>query len=201
MFTNHLEALTHSAEPVSSVVKHYEKLIADIDKLLETNLKNIKAKIATDKELEEKVERICTIKGIGYLTVVTIIAETNGFNLITSRKQLASFAGLDVIARQSGNEDPKHVISKKGNTHIRRVLYWPGISSSRFNPQMKDMYGRICKRNPKVKMIGITAAMRKMLLLTYTLWKNGEVYDENRKETCTPDKRTVDEDGRQLVQD
>ena len=66
---------------------------------------------------------------------------------------------------------------------------------------MKDMYGRICKRNPKVKMIGITAAMRKMLLLTYTLWKNGEVYDENRKETCTPDKRTVDEDGRQLVQD
>lgn len=201
MFTNHLEALTHSAEPVSSVVKHYEKLIADIDKLLETNLKNIKAKIATDKELEEKVERICTIKGIGYLTVVTIIAETNGFNLITSRKQLASFAGLDVIARQSGNEDPKHVISKKGNTHIRRVLYWPGISSSRFNPQMKDMYGRICKRNPKVKMIGITAAMRKMLLLTYTLWKNGEVYDENRKGTCTPDKRTVDEDGRQLVQD
>ena len=201
MFTNHLEALTHSAEPVSSVVKHYEKLIADIDKLLETNLKNIKAKIATDKELEEKVERICTIKGIGYLTVVTIIAETNGFNLITSRKQLASLAGLDVIARQSGNEDPKHVISKKGNTHIRRVLYWPGISSSRFNPQMKDMYGRICKRNPKVKMIGITAAMRKMLLLTYTLWKNGEVYDENRKGTCTPDKRNVDEDGRQLVQD
>lgn len=201
MLTNHLEALTHSAEPVASVVKHYEKLIADIDKQLETNLKNIKAKIATDKELEGKVERICTIKGIGYLTVVTIIAETNGFNLITSRKQLASFAGLDVIARQSGNEDPKHAISKKGNTHIRRVLYWPSISSSRFNPQMKDMYGRICKRNPKVKMIGITAAMRKMLLLTYTLWKNGEVYDENRKGTCTPDKRTIDEDGRQLVQD
>lgn len=201
MLTNHLEALTHSAEPAASVVKHYEKLIDDIDKQLETNLKNIKARIATDKELVEKVERICTIKGIGYLTVVTIIAETNGFNLITSRKQLASFAGLDVVARQSGNEDPKHTISKKGNTHIRRALYWPGISSSRFNPQMKDMYGRICKRNPKVKMIGITAAMRKMLLLTYTLWKNGEVYDENKKGTCTPDKRTVGEDGRQLVQD
>lgn len=95
--------------------------------------------------------RMCTIKGIGYLTVVAIIAETNGFNFITNRKQLASFAGLDVITSQSGNDDPKHVISKKGNTHIRRALYWPGISASRFNPQMKDMYGRICKRNPKVK--------------------------------------------------
>ena len=200
MLSNHLEALTHGAEPVDSVVRHYKKLIADIDKQLQANLKNIKDKIATDKELEEKVERICTIKGIGYLTVVAIIAETNGFNLITSRKQLASFAGLDVIASQSGNDDPKHVISKKGNTHIRRALYWPGISASRFNPQMKDMYGRICKRNPKVKMIGITALMRKMLLLTFTLWKNGEAYDENKSGTCTPDKRTVDEDGRLLVQ-
>ena len=200
MLSNHLEALTHGAEPVNSVVKHYKKLIADIDKQLQANLKNIKDKIATDKELEEKVERICTIKGIGYLTVVAIIAETNGFNLITSRKQLASFAGLDVIASQSGNDDPKHVISKKGNTHIRRALYWPGISASRFNPQMKDMYGRICKRNPKVKMIGITALMRKMLLLTFTLWKNGEAYDENKSGTCTPDKRTVDEDGRLHVQ-
>ena len=200
MLSNHLEALTHGAEPVDSVVKHYKKLIADIDKQLQANLNNIKDKIATDKELEEKVERICTIKGIGYLTVVAIIAETNGFNLITSRKQLASFAGLDVIASQSGNDDPKHVISKKGNTHIRRALYWPGISASRFNPQMKDMYGRICKRNPKVKMIGITALMRKMLLLTFTLWKNGETYDENKTGTCTQDKRTVDEDGRLLVQ-
>ena len=200
MLSNHLEALTHGAEPVDSVVMHYKKLIADIDKQLQANLKNIKAKIATDKDLQEKVERICTIKGIGYLTVVAIIAETNGFNLITSRKQLASFAGLDVIASQSGNDDPKHVISKKGNTHIRRALYWPGISASRFNPQMKDMYGRICKRNPKVKMIGITAIMRKMLLLTFTLWKNGEAYDENKSGTCTPDKRTVDEDGRLLVQ-
>ena len=200
MLSNHLEALTHGAEPVDSVVMHYKMLIADIDKQLQANLKNIKAKIATDKDLQEKVERICTIKGIGYLTVVAIIAETNGFNLITSRKQLASFAGLDVIASQSGNDDPKHVISKKGNTHIRRALYWPGISASRFNPQMKDMYGRICKRNPKVKMIGITALMRKMLLLTFTLWKNGEAYDENKSGTCTPDKRTVDEDGRPLVQ-
>ena len=201
MLLNHLEALSHGAEPVASVVEHYEKLIADIDKQLETNLKNIKAKIATDKELEDKVERICTIKGIGYLTVVTIIAETNGFNLITSRKQLASFAGVDVIASQSGNEDPKHVISKKGNTHIRRALYWPGISSSRFNPQMKDMYGRICKRNPKVKMIGIIAIMRKMLLLTYTLWKNGDVYDEKKTGTCTPDKRRIDGEEPPTVQE
>ena len=66
---------------------------------------------------------------------------------------------------------------------------------------MKDMYGRICKRNPKVKMIGIIAIMRKMLLLTYTLWKNGDVYDEKKTGTYTPDKRRIDGEEPPTVQE
>lgn len=52
-------------------------------------------------------------------------------------------------------------------------------------------------------MVGVVATMRKLLLLVYTLWKNGEVYDPNRTVTSTPrtkkDNRIVDEDGRLLV--
>ena len=50
-------------------------------------------------------------------------------------------------------------------------------------------------------MIGVTAAMRKMLLLTFTLWKNGEVYDPDRSGKHIQGKRTVDEDGRQMERD
>lgn len=180
MLMNHLEALNHSESPEKSVIKHYVKLIADIDKQLIANEKQIREKIATDKELEAKVKRLCTIKGAGYITVVTIIAETNGFALINNRKQLASFAGLDVKAEQSGTQDPKHHITKKGNTHIRRVLYFPAVSASRFNPQMMALYKRVCEYNPNVKKIGLTAIMRKILLLIYTLWKSGEEYDPKR---------------------
>lgn len=179
MLLNHLEALNHSVSAEKSVKKYYVKLIADIDKQLKDNEKCIREKIDSDSELSAKVKKLCSIKGLGLMTIATIIAETNGFALITNRKQLASFAGLDVKANQSGPEDPKHHITKKGNTHIRRALYFPAMSSTRFNPQMKEMYKRICDCH-EVKMVGLTAIMRKLLLLAYTLWKSGEEYDEKR---------------------
>lgn len=177
---NHIEALNHGQTPQKSVVGFYERFIADIDRRLKENEKNIIAKVDTDKELSETVSRLETIKGVRFLTIVSILAETDGFSMITNRKQLTSYAGLDVVAKQSGPQDPKHRISKAGNARIRAALYWPAITACHYNKQIQLSYGRICERNPNVKMIGVTAAMRRLLLLIYTLWKNGETYDPEK---------------------
>ena len=34
-----------------------------------------------------------SIVGVGMLTAVTVLAETNGFNLVRNKKQLVSYAG------------------------------------------------------------------------------------------------------------
>lgn len=180
---NRKEALLHMAGASPEVMRHCQKLINEIDKLLEKNEKEIALKLAEDKDLKAKVDRIATIKGVGQTTVVSVVAETEGFHLINNRKQLASFAGLDVIAKQSGKEDPRHVISKKGNANIRAALYMPALSAVRCNSQMKEAYTRICQKQPGEKMIGVTAVMRKMLLLIYALWNNGEVYDPAKGRT------------------
>jgi transposase len=185
---NHLEALTHSEITEKSIVKHYNKLINEIDKQLASNQKTIRDKIKQQPGLSERIERIATIKGLGYMTVVTVLAETNGFALITNRKQLTRYAGLDVPAHQSGPVDPKRHISKQGNVHIRTALYFPAIVSTQYNPQMKDFYGRLCARNPQSKMIGVTATMRKLLLLIYSLWKSGEEYDSKRDKPIKKEK-------------
>ena len=177
---NHLEALVHSETTERSTVKHYNKLIDEIDGQLAANQKAIREKIKQEPGLPERIDRIVTIKGVGFMTVVTILAETNGFALITNRKQLTRYAGLDVPAHQSGPVDPKRHISKQGNVHIRTALYFPAIVSTQYNPQMKDFYGRLCARKTQSKMIGVTAAMRKLLLLIYSLWKSGEEYDPER---------------------
>ena len=180
---NQLEALDNAEYAEPSIQKHYEKLIADIDKRLASTEELICKKVEADTELHEKVQRISTIRGVGLMTVVTIIAETNGFEMITCRKQLASYAGLDVKAKSSGTQDPKHHISKRGNAKLRAALYFPAITATKYNPQMKMAYERINETNPKYKKVGITAVMRKILLLVYTLWKNGEEYDANRNIT------------------
>ena len=205
---NHLEALAHSETAEKSIVKHYNKLIDEIDKQLVSNQKAIivkhynklideidkqlvsnqkaiREKIKQEPGLSERIDRITTINGVGFMTVVTVVAETNGFALITNRKQLTRYAGLDVPAHQSGPVDPKRHISKQGNVHIRTALYFPAIVSTQYNPQMKDFYVRLCARNTQSKMIGVTATMRKLLLLIYSLWKSGEEYDPTRdKPVC-----------------
>ena len=187
--TNRQESLLHMEGASKNVQKGCEELVSEIDKLMEKNEKDITAKLAEDKGLEARINRIATAKGVGATTITCVVAETQGFHLIENRKQLTSYAGLDVKAKQSGKEDPKHTISKKGNANIRAVLYMPAMSAARCNRQAKAAYARICQKHPKEKMIGITAVMRRLLLLIYTLWKNGEEYDETRDVTSTPRKK------------
>ena len=180
---NRMEALNHMEGTAKSVLRNCEKLLREIDTLMEKNGKAIMNKVAEDKELHAKVRRIATAKGLREPTIVCVIAETEGFHHIENRKQLVGYAGLDVRAKQSGKDDPKHCISKRGNVHIRAALYMPALVAVRYNRQIKAAYDRICQKHPNEKMIGVTAAMRRLLLLIYTLWKNGEEYDEMRDTT------------------
>jgi Transposase and inactivated derivatives len=176
---NHLEALENSQESAPSVVKSYKKMLKDTGKAMESNDREIQGLVKADKILYERICKLETIKGLGFHTIVTILGETQGFELITSRKQLASYAGLDVVHRESGSSVMgKTKISKKGNSHIRGVLYFPAMVAARYNKHLQQDYQRIAERNLKHKRIAIIAIERKLLLLIYTLWKSGEVFKE-----------------------
>ena len=201
--TNHLEALCHSVDVERSLVSHYRCLLKEIEAKIEKNDRNILGKVKSDPELYKRIERVSTIKGIGLATVIGILAETQGFALITNRRQLASYAGLDVESRQSGPNDPRHHITKRGNARIRHMLYMPALVALKHNKQSKDTYTRIISKHPTEKMIGVVAVMRKLLLLIYTLWKNGEEYRPDKTTTSTPPKKRkeTDQEGRQLIKD
>jgi hypothetical protein len=68
------------------VVKSYKKLLADIDKQMADNQKQIRAKVSSDKDLLAKVDNLCTIKGPRFITIITTLVGTNGFNLIGNSK-------------------------------------------------------------------------------------------------------------------
>lgn len=179
-YMNHLEALNSSEYPQASVVRTYKKFIKNIDKALDENTLEITNLVKEDQQLYDKIKKIETVKGLGFMTIVIVIAETQGFALITSRKQLTSYAGFDVVERQSGiSVYGKNKISKKGNSRIRGALYFPALVASRYNVPLKEDYCRIIAKNPKQKMIGVTALQRKLLLLIYTLWKNDDVFREH----------------------
>ncbi len=150
-------------------------------KLLDTQVKEIMTDIASalkaQEEVQQTVKLLCSVTGIGLLTAVTVLAETNGFDLIRNKRQLVSYAGLDVVEKQSGTSiKGKTKISKKGNRYLRKALYMPAMSAIRHDERFKGLYARLISRHgiPKKAQVPV---QRKLLELMYTLVKKGESYD------------------------
>jgi len=145
-------------------IKLLEKQIVEI----ESELKNL---VNENSQLAEKVSNITSIPGVGEITALTVIGETNGFKAIVNKRQLVSYAGFDVIEKTSGiSVKSKARISKKGNRHIRKALYMPALSSIRFNEDYKQLFARLVSKHG-IKKKAIVAVQRKCLILIYTLWK------------------------------
>lgn len=168
-----LKAAHESCPKVVDIAKRHQQNLGELIGELEGLLL---AEVKKDRELYKKVKQVSTIKGLGVLSVVKIIAETNGFLLFDNIKQVISYAGLDIIEKQSGKFKGKPKLSKKGNSYLREVLYMPAVSASTHNKKLKKIYDRLNEKFIYKKQ-SLAAVMRKLLVLVYTLWKNGEEYD------------------------
>ena len=190
-FSNRLHALNSSYEPLALIVKSNKSIIKKLDEQLVRFKAEIEKVIYSESWLAEKVKKVLTIKGVGLMTVAVILAETQGFEFVDNIRQLCSYAGYDVVQRESGTSvQGKTRISKKGNSWIRAALHFPALVASRHNENLKNTYLRINEKKPS-KMIGATALQRKILVLIYTLWKNDTVYDEAFEKKRKADRSEV----------
>lgn len=182
VFLNQLHALEHSGYTSKQVSKQLKKTILFFDKQLQVLKKGIGDHIDSNVEVKRKVGHICKIKGVDILTVATIIAETNGFELFHNQSQLASYAGYDVVENQSGNHAGKTRISKKGNSRIRRILHMPALNVVRYQETpFQRLHERIYEKT-KIKMKGYVAVQKKLLMVMYTLWKKDQPYRNDYEE-------------------
>ncbi|WP_307457017.1 transposase [Chryseobacterium sp. SORGH_AS_0447] len=99
--------------------------------------------------------------------------------MIRNKKQLTSYAGFDVKEKISGTSvKGKPRISKRGNKHLRRTMYFPAITAIRSIPAYKAIYIRIVERTG-IKMKGIVAVARKLLELMYVIFKTEIPYQND----------------------
>lgn len=174
---NQSSALGFAMHHLDSVNNQFEETI----NLFETQLKELeiemKKHLKTNEEVYNKVKNILKMKGLGVLTLSTILAETNGFELFKNYKQLISYAGYDVVESQSGSRIGKTKISKRGNSRIRRALHMPSlvVIQCQVKP-FKNLFERTYERHG-VKMKSYVAVQKKLLTMIYHLWNKNEVYD------------------------
>ena len=178
---NQLHAEKVEAEPNSMTLKRISERIKLLNKQ-ENEIKNDISKILKNNaELKEEIDRMMTIPGIGELTAVIILAETNGFELIRNKKQLTSYAGLDVKEKQSGTSiKGKPKISKKGNRSIRKAMHFPALVAVKRDENFKELYARLVSKHG-IKMKALVSIQRKLLEMTYVIFKNQSKYNKEYK--------------------
>ena len=173
---NQYHAMNFSSYGYKQAIKRYKKRIGLLNSQITEIESEMQGIVNKDIVLSAKINFLTSIPGLSFISVATVVAETSGFSLFTSGKQLVSYSGYDVVLRESGNHKGKTKISKKGNKYIRAILHMSSMAAIRLNPTLKPFYDRLKPRKVK-PLIAVVAVQRKLLLLMYSLWKNNQYYD------------------------
>ena len=177
MLKNQLHAEKSEAFPNKNSIKRFMERIKLLNKQINQIMIELKSLINDDNELKERIDIICSIPGIGMLTACVILAETNNFDLIRNKKQLTSYAGLDIKEKVSGTSvRGKSRISKRGNKYLRKAMHLPSLCTIRHCKRYKEIFKRLVSKHG-IKMKASTAVQRKLLELSYVLVKNNTRFD------------------------
>ena len=121
-------ALPSNAVRIRLYIDTYQEYQKHLDALL-------KALHETVERLQDTLiyDQICllqSLRGIGFLSAVVLIAEMGDFKLFPSPKKLYAYFGLDPAVKQSGklNGDKVHM-SKRGSSLARRVLHMVALNN------------------------------------------------------------------------
>lgn len=176
---NQLHAEKAEAEPNGSTIKRLKQRLELLNKQEKAIMDEVQALIKTDEELKKIMVIVCSLTGVGLLTATIVLAETNGFELIRNKRQLASYAGFDVKEKQSGTSvKGKPKISKRGNKHLRKAMYWPALTAIKHDERFKAIFIRLVSKHG-LKMKAAVAVQRKLLEMIYTLYKTNTAYDKD----------------------
>ena len=175
---NQLHAEQAEAEPNKNSVSRLKKQIIFFNK----QEQEIKAEIVEltkeDDQVNRSIKMISSLSGVGVLTAATVLAETNGFELIRNKRQLTSYAGLDVKEKQSGTSvKGKPRISKKGNKYLRKAMHLPALAAYESDERFKAIFARLVSKHG-IKMKAAVAVQRKLLEMIFIIHKTNMPYDK-----------------------
>lgn len=174
--SNKLHALSFEQFPCEYVVIELEQALQEKEIAIEQAMQ--KLEMLKGEDLKEAIEKAESVVGIGHKTALFLILLTGGFQNFESAKQVANFIGIYPVLSQSGSSNKPTRISKKGNKHLRSLLYMCARSAKRYNPVCKALYDRLRQRG-KPHKVAMVAVAHKLLHQVFAVVTKNEVFDRN----------------------
>ena len=147
--------------------------VKQMQKCIEKEIKKIDVQMSEcvekNKEFKEQLENITSVKGIGSVTGLALLALLPELGKL-NREKIAALAGVAPMNRDSGRQKGKRYI-QGGRGDVRNALYMAALVASRFNPKIRDFYKKLVASG-KAKKVALTACMRKLLIYVNNIMKN-----------------------------
>jgi len=146
-------------------------------KLLSYEMRQIEKKLCEHVPDTQKLLR--SIPGVGLMTAATLVAHVGDIRRFPSAEKLTAYIGLDCRVHQSGiSIHGKGYLSKRGNRHLRCMLFNAAFIARQKNPDLKKYFEKkISERLHYTK--ALCAVERKLVHLIYAVWTRGTPF-ENR---------------------
>ena len=146
-----------------------QSLVRRLERDLEQIAEQLKALRTQSATLDERVQKLEAITGVGTITALGVLAELPELGTL-NRRQAAALAGLAPHPRESGQWHGRRSIGG-GRAPVRRALYMAALVAAHSNRQLKEFYQRLRAAGKPAK-VALTAVMRKLIVLMNQVLKN-----------------------------
>lgn len=170
-FKNQVESTSKSNK---ELLRTLNRIIKTLDSEAQKLFHKIELLLLEDKETKKKYDAISTIPSIGQKAALYLSAFFLKYPTANA-KEMTALLGLDPVMRDSGTFRGKQRISKHGGQQLRNLLYLPTLCAIQHNDRIKTFYTGLTAR-AKTKKLAVIAAMRKLILMAFSIFKSKEEY-------------------------
>lgn len=122
----------------------------------------------------EQAELIGSIKGVGEVTVASLIVELPELGKLNGR-EISALTGVAPLNRDSGKMRGRRT-TFGGRACVRATLYMAALVATQFNLSIKMFYQQLLTVG-KPQKLALVACMRKLITILYTVARKGEKWD------------------------
>jgi transposase len=123
----------------------------------------------------EELEIIKSIDGVNDITGTSFLAELGDIKNFNSYKHIIAFAGLDPSIHQSGQFEGRSTISKRGNRHLRRIIFIITLCAVRSQNAFREYFLRRKQEGLPPKK-AILATAHKLIRVIFAMLSNKTLF-------------------------
>ena len=132
-----------SSEDAGCIITCQENLIESLSMEIKAIDKELKEIVKTDEVMGRQYKLATSVKGVGILVALTMIAYTNCFTSFKDWRKFASYAGTAPFENKSGiSIKGKTRVSHLANKRVKAVLHLAAMSAIRHNAELRSYYNR-----------------------------------------------------------